>query len=363
MKIATYNVNGINARLPVLLRWLEKDKPDVVCLQELKAPQEKFPEAAIMEAGYHAIWHGQKSWNGVAILSRSELPDERIRVLPGDTDDLQSRYIEAEVNGIIIGCLYLPNGNPLPGPKFDYKLLGKEIDEGLYFESSIPEGYGLGSSGALVAALYHRYAEKGKTSPRLSTSQLDIPNLKRDLAILESWFHGTSSGIDPLICYMRNPLLIKEDQTILPIGIPRYNLTPDDAIFLINSGKSVKTAPLVDQFIKDCENPEFKNRIINEYIPLNNSCIESLVDADIEKFTKKVYELSKFQATYFKRMIPPTLEMEWMFGITSGKFMLKLCGSGGGGFILGFTHHYKEVRERFSEKGLEIIPVYQYGGS
>ncbi len=122
MKIATYNVNGINARLPVLLRWLEKDAPDVVCLQELKAPQEKFPEDAIREAGYSAIWHGQKSWNGVAILSRGQVPVERIRVLPGDPDDLHSRYIEATVNGIVIGCLYLPNGNPSPGPKFDYKL-------------------------------------------------------------------------------------------------------------------------------------------------------------------------------------------------------------------------------------------------
>ncbi|HKL71339.1 MAG TPA: hypothetical protein VJ855_01675 [Marinilabiliaceae bacterium] len=244
--------------------------------------------------------------------------------------------------------------------KFNYKLLGKEIDAGLYFESSIPEGYGLGSSGALVAALYHRYVEKGKTPSPPATSQLDIPKLKRDLAILESWFHGTSSGIDPLICYLRHPLLIKEDQTIIPIEIPRYNLTSDDAIFLINSGKSIKTGPLVDQFVKDCENTEFKNRILNEYIPLNNSCIQSLIDADIEKFEKEVRDLSMFQATYFNRMIPPTLEMEWMFGITTGKFMLKLCGSGGGGFILGFTHHYKEVRERFLEKGIEIIPVYQY---
>lgn len=244
--------------------------------------------------------------------------------------------------------------------KFNYKLLGKEIDAGLYFESSIPEGYGLGSSGALVAALYHRYVEKGKTPPRPTTSQLDIPKLKKDLAVLESWFHGTSSGIDPLICYLRHPILIQEDQSITPIEIPRYNLTSDDAIFLINSGKSIKTAPLVDQFIKDCENPEFKNKIQDEYIPINNNCIQSLIDADIEKFEKQVRELSMFQATYFNRMIPPTLEMEWMFGITTGKFMLKLCGSGGGGFILGFTHHYKEVRERFLDKGIEIIPVYQY---
>lgn len=122
MKIATYNVNGVNGRLPVLLRWLEESVPDVVCLQELKAPEEKFPLQAINDAGYNAIWHGQKSWNGVAILARNKQPKEITRGLPGDPEDLHSRYIEAEVDGITIGCLYLPNGNPAPGPKFDYKL-------------------------------------------------------------------------------------------------------------------------------------------------------------------------------------------------------------------------------------------------
>ena len=122
MKIATYNINGVNGHLPVLLRWLEESQPDIVCLQELKAPQEKFPEQAIRDAGYAAIWHGQKSWNGVAILSRVGEPVEVRRVLPGDAEDVHSRYIEAAVQGIVVGCLYLPNGNPAPGPKFDYKL-------------------------------------------------------------------------------------------------------------------------------------------------------------------------------------------------------------------------------------------------
>jgi exodeoxyribonuclease III len=121
MKIATYNVNGVNGRLPVLLRWLETSSPDIVCLQELKAPQEKFPLEAIQNAGYNAIWHGQKSWNGVAILSKFDIT-EIGKVLPGDEEDVQSRFIEAEIQGITIGCLYLPNGNPAPGPKFDYKL-------------------------------------------------------------------------------------------------------------------------------------------------------------------------------------------------------------------------------------------------
>jgi exodeoxyribonuclease III len=122
MRIATYNVNGIKARLPVLLKWLAETTPDVVCLQELKTPQEGFPEQAIQDAGYHAIWQGQKSWNGVAILSRNAKPEEVRRSLPGDEEDNHSRYIEAIVDGIQVSCLYLPNGNPTPGPKFDYKL-------------------------------------------------------------------------------------------------------------------------------------------------------------------------------------------------------------------------------------------------
>jgi exodeoxyribonuclease-3 len=122
VRIVTYNVNGITARLANFLRWLNEKTPDIVCLQELKAPQENFPETAIRDAGYGVIWHGQKSWNGVAILARGADPVEIRRALPGDADDVHSRYIEATVHGLIIGCLYLPNGNPAPGPKFDYKL-------------------------------------------------------------------------------------------------------------------------------------------------------------------------------------------------------------------------------------------------
>lgn len=122
MKIATFNVNGINGRLPVLLRWLADAQPDVACLQELKAPNEKFPQRALRDAGYGCVWNGQRSWNGVAILARNADPIETRRGLPGDPEDSHSRYIEAAVNGVLIGCLYLPNGNPAPGAKFDYKL-------------------------------------------------------------------------------------------------------------------------------------------------------------------------------------------------------------------------------------------------
>lgn len=122
MRIATFNINGINARLSSLIQWLDDTKPDVACLQELKAPNEKFPLDAIQAAGYGAIWQGQKSWNGVAILARGGKPLETRRQLPGDLKDEQSRYIEAAVNGVLIACMYVPNGNPAPGPKFDAKL-------------------------------------------------------------------------------------------------------------------------------------------------------------------------------------------------------------------------------------------------
>ena len=122
VKIATYNVNGINGRLPVLLRWLDEARPDIVCLQELKAPDDKFPTDAIAAAGYEAVGHGQPRWNGVAILSRAGAPVETRRGLPGDPDPAQSRYVEAAVAGVLVAGLYLPNGNPRPGPRFDYKL-------------------------------------------------------------------------------------------------------------------------------------------------------------------------------------------------------------------------------------------------
>jgi len=142
VKIATYNVNGVNGRLPVLLRWLEESQPDIVVLQELKAPQEKFPEGPIRDLGYDAVWHGQKSWNGVAMLSRVGEIHETRRGLPGDPDSSQSRYIEAAVNGLLIGGLYLPNGNPRPGPKFDYKLR--------WFDKLIEHAAGLLESGLPV---------------------------------------------------------------------------------------------------------------------------------------------------------------------------------------------------------------------
>ena len=143
LKLATFNINGIRTRLPVLLQWLEKEQPDIVCLQELKATDAKFPAKEVRAAGYGALWHGQTSWNGVAILARDGEPLETRRGLPGDPSDEQARYLEAAVHGIMVGCLYLPNGNPQPGPKFDYKLA--------WFERLIKHAAGLVNGGFPVA--------------------------------------------------------------------------------------------------------------------------------------------------------------------------------------------------------------------
>lgn len=139
LTLATYNVNGIRARLPILLQWLEREQPDIVCLQELKAKSADFPQAELEAAGYGALWDGQPSWNGVAILARDDQPLEVRRGLPGMTDDPQRRYLEAAAKGVVVACLYLPNGNPWPGPKFDYKLA--------WFERFIEHAQGLMASG------------------------------------------------------------------------------------------------------------------------------------------------------------------------------------------------------------------------
>jgi len=163
MRIATFNVNSINARLPHLIRWLGETAPDIVCLQELKAPQDKFPEGPIRDAGYGVIWHGQKSWNGVAVLARGEDPVEVGRALPGDPDDLHSRYLEATAHGLLIGCLYLPNGNPAPGPKFDYKLRWLE------------------------RLLVHAAALVGRESPVILAGDYNIIPTERDVYKPERW--------------------------------------------------------------------------------------------------------------------------------------------------------------------------------
>lgn len=236
--------------------------------------------------------------------------------------------------------------------------LQKDLADGLFFESSIPEGYGLGSSGALVASIYREYAME-RIEPRAGMKNGEIQQLKDVFAQIESFYHGTSSGIDPLICYLKHPIVMNSDKSITSVGIPRKDIQEDDAIFLINSGNPGKTAPLVKQFMEKVKNESYLNSIKQTLIPLTNSCIYSMLQGKLSDLFDTLPLLSDFQHNYFKEMIPDSMVEYWTNGLQSGKYYLKLCGSGGGGFMLGFTRKFKETRTFFQKQGYDVIPVYQ----
>jgi mevalonate kinase len=252
----------------------------------------------------------------------------------------------------------LYNNNTL-GFSFDTEQFKEDLDNGLYFESTIPEGYGLGSSGALVAALYKKYAAD-QTRSDINMSAPLIRNLKEQLAQLESWFHGTSSGIDPLICLIKHPLLLKDLNHIEPVELPRYDDHGSDAIFLINSGKPGKTAPLVKGFIEKYNNDTaFFNLVNQQLTPVTNACITTLANNQKDDFYKHLKALSALQMKHLHNMVPPGIKALWKNGLTTGDYYLKLCGSGGGGFMLGFTRDYPKTKQIIYELKMETIPVYQ----
>lgn len=234
----------------------------------------------------------------------------------------------------------------------------KDIKKGLYFESSIPESYGLGSSGALCASVYKKYGiQPIGNSKKLKNGE--IIRLKTVLAQLEAGFHGKSSGLDPLNSYLKVPLLIHNQNEIEQVSLPGKKFGEDSAIFLINTLKSGNTEPLVRSFLKNCENKEFSNLMERELIPMNDKCIQELVNGNAGSFFSILSQLSAFQFSNFKSMIPVNFHDLWAEGLSSQKFWLKLCGSGGGGYLLGFTRNYSTTKDLLKEKGYDIVTVYE----
>jgi len=233
-----------------------------------------------------------------------------------------------------------------------------DLKKGLYFESSIPQGYGLGSSGALCAALYNKYIYD-KIKPDRNISFDDIKKLRGIFSQLESYYHGTSSGLDPLNAYIRYPLYIINSSEIKAVGIPRNKSKGDSAIFLINSGKAVKTEPLVKLFLEKCKTKFYKEKIFNELIPVNNSCINTLITGKVNDFFMNIKKLSKFQLRHFNEMIPVMFQGVWQKGLETGDYYIKLCGSGGGGYLLGFTEKYEKVKTFLKNDNIEFITVYR----
>lgn len=243
----------------------------------------------------------------------------------------------------------------------DFERLDNDLNHGLYFESNIPQGFGLGSSGALVVAIYHQYGINIiPRSRQINVS--DILKLKSIFSKMESFFHGTSSGLDPLNCYIQFPLLIKAKDDIEVVNIPR-NHNEDSAIFLINSGKPGKTEPLVNHFLENSKKPEYKQKVMEEFIPYTNSSINSLINGDYNEFFDNLSKLSKFEFDNLKAMIPEAYHNVWEFGNNSCSFHLKLCGSGGGGFLLGFAKNYQTAKEELKRFNIEPVTVYQKSAS
>ncbi|MFO8236119.1 MAG: hypothetical protein R6U04_12030 [Bacteroidales bacterium] len=249
----------------------------------------------------------------------------------------------------------LKKQNQLP-VNFDIEAFSTDLKKGLYFESTIPEGYGIGSSGALVAALYQKYAD-GKNNNSLNNTDV-LTKLKDQFAVLESFYHGTSSGIDPLNSYLKRPLLVSETKFLEPVSINLPSLMPEFAVFLINTGQQGKTEPLVNIFmekIKYSNHNGIDADLLNSY---TNHAIQTIIEGDGKKFFESLKQLSKFQMKHFNPMIPEGFRKIWEKGLESNDFYIKLCGSGGGGFLLGFTNDLPFVRKYMKSKDIEVIPVY-----
>jgi len=236
---------------------------------------------------------------------------------------------------------------------FDFESLESDIEKGMYFDSTIPQGYGVGSSGALVAAIYERYAVN-KINMENSISKETISDLKEIFSQMESFFHGKSSGIDPLICYLNLPLLINSKSDISTIGIP-VQKEGKGAIFLVNSGTPGETAPMVQIFFEKLKQEGFRNTLKNEFIKYNNACIEAFVKGDVNPLFSNLKKLSTWAFLHFKPMIPQRLLDAWQYGIQTNSYYLKLCGSGGGGYVLGFTKDYEKAKNHLKDFDTEVI--------
>jgi mevalonate kinase len=233
----------------------------------------------------------------------------------------------------------------------------RDLDEGMFLESNIPQGYGLGSSGALCAAVYDRYAVK-KLSNGSAPGSDEMRELKKIFAIMESWFHGTSSGTDPLNSYFRRPVLVEPGEKVCLTNIPRLDKEKGAAIFLINTGRSRKTEPLVRLFMEKSKEKDFMKLIDSTLIPAVNQCINSMISADIPVFMSGLKTISAFQLENMRDMIPSDYMPVWEKGLDTNDYYLKLCGSGGGGYLLGFTRNMEKTAKILLKSSISPMPVY-----
>ncbi len=237
---------------------------------------------------------------------------------------------------------------------FDLESLQADVDGGLYFDSSIPQGYGVGSSGALVAAIYDKYAHN-KITVLENLTREKLLELKKIFSEMESFFHGKSSGLDPLNSYLSLPILINSHDNIEPAGIPSQTESGRGAVFLLDSGIIGETAPMVQIFMENMKQEGFRNMLKTQFVKHTDDCVHDFLKGDVKSLFGNVKQLSKVVLDNFKPMIPKQFQTLWKNGIETNAYYLKLCGSGGGGYMLGFTEDIEKARKALKGHKLEVV--------
>ncbi|MCC1483119.1 mevalonate kinase family protein [Winogradskyella immobilis] len=237
---------------------------------------------------------------------------------------------------------------------FDIECLLRDVNSGMYFDSCIPQGYGVGSSGALVAAIYDKYASS-KITVLENLTREKLLKLKAIFSEMESFFHGKSSGLDPLNSYLSLPILINSKDNIEATGIPSQGTEGKRAVFLLDSGIIGETAPMVRIFMENMKQEGFRSMLKDQFIKHTDACVEDFLKGDIKSLFKNTKQLSKVVLNHFKPMIPSQFHELWKNGIETNDYYLKLCGSGGGGYILGFTENIDKAQEALKNHKLEVV--------
>lgn len=237
---------------------------------------------------------------------------------------------------------------------FDFESLKADVDSGMYFDSSIPQGYGVGSSGALVAAIYDKYAQN-KITVLENLTREKLLKLKTIFSAMESFFHGKSSGLDPLNSYLSIPILINSKDNIEATGIPSQQSNGKGAVFLLDSGIIGETAPMVGIFMENMKQEGFRKMLKDQFIKHTDACVDDFLKGDIKSLFKNTKQLSKVVLSHFKPMIPKQFHELWKKGLETNDYYLKLCGSGGGGYILGFTEDFDRAQKSLSDYKLEVV--------
>ncbi|MDC3388807.1 mevalonate kinase [Flavobacteriaceae bacterium] len=257
------------------------------------------------------------------------------------------------LKGLLSYLLELQNNNESLA-SFDFLSLQQDLANGMYFDSSIPQGYGVGSSGALVASIYDKYA-KNKITVLENLTREKLLTLKKIFGQMESFFHGNSSGLDPLNSYLSLPILINSKDSIEPTGLPSQQTDGKGAVFLLDSGIVGETAPMVHIFMENMKQEGFRTMLKTQFTKHTDACVEDFLKGNISSLFGNVKQLSKVVLNNFKPMIPEQFHKLWKQGIETNNYYLKLCGSGGGGYILGFTEDYEKAQKALKDYKLEVV--------